>query len=92
MLYKKKFTDADFLKKTMYTVLAVLVVLNIFILPPHPHFGAEKIPGFWALFGVVIAISLGKLAKGAAHTFIGKDLDFYTKKENNPTSSLKEAK
>lgn len=92
MLLKHKFTDADFLKKFMYIVLAVLVVMNLFILPPHPHFGAEKIPGFWALFGVVIAITLGKLAKGAAHTFLGKDLDYYTKEENNPTSSLKEAK
>jgi hypothetical protein len=88
----KKFTDAVFLKKAMYTVLVLLVLLNIFILPHHPHFALEKIPGFWAIFGAVIAIVLARVAKGAAHTFLGKDVDFYVKNENNPTSSLKEAK
>ena len=88
----KKFTDAVFLKKAMYTVLVLLVLLNIFILPHHPHFALEKIPGFWAIFGAVIAIALARVAKGAAHTFLGKDVDFYVKNEINPTSSLKEAK
>jgi hypothetical protein len=80
MSFFKQFTDASFLKKAMYTVLSVMVVLNVMILPPHPHFGAEKIPGFWAVFGVVVAVLLARLAKGAAHTFLGKDLDFYDKK------------
>jgi hypothetical protein len=76
----------------MYTVLVLLVLLNIFILPHHPHFALEKIPGFWAIFGAVIAIALARVAKGAAHTFLGKDVDFYVKNEINPTSSLKEDK
>jgi len=87
----KKFMETPFLTKAMYAVLAVMVVLNIFILPPHPHFGAEKIPGFWAVFGLGIAVALARLAKGAAHTFLGKDVDFYEKKEN-ASASLKEAK
>lgn len=80
MSFFKQFTEASFLKKAMYAVLSVMVVLNVMILPPHPHFGAEKIPGFWAVFGVVVAVLLARLAKGAAHTFLGKDLDFYDKK------------
>jgi hypothetical protein len=87
----KKFMEVTFLTKAMYAVLAVMVVLNFLILPPHPHFGAEKIPGFWAIFGLGVAVALARLAKGAAHTFLGKDVDFYEKHEN-ASASLKEAK
>jgi hypothetical protein len=79
----KQITDSAFLKKAMYAVLSVMVVLNVFILPAHPHFGAEKIPGFWAVFGVVVAVILARTAKGAAHTFLGKDVDFYDKNIEN---------
>jgi hypothetical protein len=81
MSFLKQFTEAPFLKKAMYTVLAVMVVLNFLITPPHPHFGAERIPGFWAIFGLGVAVILARLAKGAAHTFLGKDVDFYEKYE-----------
>jgi hypothetical protein len=82
MSFFKQFINAPFLKKAMYAVLAVMVVLNaFFISSPHPHFEAERIPGFWAIFGLGVAVALAKLAKGAAHTFLGKDLDFYEKHE-----------
>ncbi len=81
MSFFKQFVSEPFLKKAMYAVLAVMVVLNFLILPPHPHFGAEKIPGFWAFFGLGVAVALARLAKGAAHTFLGKDVDFYEKNE-----------
>jgi hypothetical protein len=81
MSFLKHFTEAPFLKKAMYAVLAVMVVLNFLILPHHPHFGAERIPGFWALFGLGVAVALSRLAKGAAHTFLGKETDFYEKYE-----------
>ena len=38
---------------------------------------AEAFPGFWALFGVLVALVLVRLSKGAAHTFLGKEEDFY---------------
>lgn len=81
MSFFRQFMEAPFLKKAMYAVLAVMVVLNFLIMPPHPHFGAEKIPGFWAVFGLAVAVILARLAKGAAHTFLGKDVDFYDKNE-----------
>jgi hypothetical protein len=65
------------LRNLMFAGLGLLVVLNLFITPHHPHFGLEKIPGFWALFGLLGAVILAKGAKGAAHTFLGKDEDFY---------------
>jgi hypothetical protein len=65
------------LRLLFFAVLGGLVALNIFITPHHPHFGLEKVPGFWALFGLGVAVLLGKAAKGAAHTFLGKDEDYY---------------
>jgi hypothetical protein len=81
MSFFKQLMEAPFLKKAMYAVLAVMVVLNFLIYPHHPHFGLEKIPGFWAVFGLGVAVALARLAKGAAHTFLGKDVDFYDKYE-----------
>ncbi len=69
------------LKKLMFISLGVLVLLNVLIQSPHPHFDLEKLPGFWALFGLIGAVVLGKLAKGAAHTFLGKDEDYYDKRD-----------
>jgi hypothetical protein len=81
MSFLKQFMEPPFLKKAMYAVLAVMVVLNFMIYPHHPHFDAEKYPGFWAVFGLCVAVALARLAKGAAHTFLGKDVDFYEKHE-----------
>ena len=55
MSFIKQFMEAPFLKKAMYAVLAVMVVLNFLIYPPHPHFGAEKIPGFWRKSGFFLS-------------------------------------
>jgi hypothetical protein len=67
------------IKRLMFLSLGALVLLNVLIHAPHPHFGLEKLPGFWALFGLVVAVVLGRLAKGAAHAFLGKDEDYYQK-------------
>lgn len=75
------------LKIIFYIVLSLLVLLNFFILPHEPHFGIDRHTGFWALFGFVIAVVLARVAKGAAHTFLGKSEDFYTKKEKTGISS-----
>lgn len=64
-------------KKAFFVFLGILVLLNIFLRPHEPHFALEKLPGFWALFGLVATVFLVKLAKGCAHTFLGKDEDFY---------------
>ena len=72
------------LRLAMFVVLGILVALNLFILPHDPHFGLDGWPGFWAVFGVAVAVGLGRLAKGAAHTFLGKDEDFYLRREPAP--------
>lgn len=70
------------LRRWFFIALGVLVGLNLFIHPHHPHFALEKFPGFWAVFGLVAALVLGKVAKGSAHTFLGKPEDFYESKDN----------
>lgn len=69
------------LRNLFFAALGLLVLLNVFIHPHHPHFGLEMIPGFWSLFGLAGALILAKGAKGLAHTVLGKDENFYEKKE-----------
>jgi uncharacterized membrane protein YdcZ (DUF606 family) len=69
------------LRLAFFSGLALLAVINVFIGSPHPHFGLEAIPEFWALFGLAGAVILAKGAKGLAHTILGKDENFYEKKE-----------
>lgn len=76
-LSSREFTG---LEKVFFIGLFVLVMLNLlFLHPHHPHFEAEKIPGFWAVFALVVALLMGRIAKGCAHTFLGKDENFYDK-------------
>jgi hypothetical protein len=72
------------LRNLMFASLGILVALNLFITPHDPHFGLDKYPGFWALFGLLGAVILAKGAKGAAHTFLGKNEDFYEKGSEDP--------
>ena len=69
------------LKKAFFLILVILVVLNFFETPHSPHFVLDKFPGFWAIFGCGVAIIMAKVAKGAAHTFLGKNEDIYMENE-----------
>jgi NhaP-type Na+/H+ or K+/H+ antiporter len=67
------------LRNLFFVVLGLLVPLNVFIYPHDPHFGLDRIPGFWSLFGLAGAVILARGAKGLAHTVLGKDENFYEK-------------
>jgi hypothetical protein len=67
------------LRNLLFAALGLLVLLNLFIHPHEPHFGIDGLPGFWSLFGLAGAVFLGRAAKGLAHTFLGRDEDFYEK-------------
>jgi hypothetical protein len=73
--------SAKRLRNLFFAALGVLVLLNVFIHPHHPHFGLETLPGFWALFGLAGAVLLAKGAKGLAHTVLGKPEDYYEEHE-----------
>jgi antibiotic biosynthesis monooxygenase (ABM) superfamily enzyme len=43
--------------KTLFLIiLGLFVVVNIFVKPHHAEYGLDNIPGFWAAFGLVIAL------------------------------------
>ena len=65
------------LRNLFFIALGLLVLLNAFIYPHDPHFGLDRLPGFWALFGLAGALILAKGAKGLAHTILGKAEDYY---------------
>jgi hypothetical protein len=65
------------LRNLFFAALGLLVLLNAFIYPHDPHFGLDRFPGFWSLFGLAGAVILAKSAKGLAHTILGKDENFY---------------
>ncbi len=64
-------------KKLFFAALGLLVVSNFFILPDHPHFGVEKIPGFWAVFGTAVGVLFVLFLKKVVFPLIGKSEDFY---------------
>ncbi len=80
------------LRNGMFAALALLVGLNLFIHPHEPHFGLDAYPGFWAMFGLVGAVVLGRLAKGLAHTVLGRTEDYYEKRDLGSGVGVQEQK
>ena len=78
------------LRNGMIAALALLVGLNLFIRPHEPHFGLDAWPGFWAMFGLVGAVGLGRAAKGLAHTVLGRSEDYYEKREQGSGFGVQE--
>jgi len=64
-------------KKAMYVFLLLLVVLNFFIYPHHPHVEAEKIPGFWAAFGFLGAVVMTFVLKKMVFPLISRKEETY---------------
>jgi drug/metabolite transporter (DMT)-like permease len=60
-----------------FGALMALVAVNFLIVPREPHFGLEKIPGFWAVFGAAVAVLFVIVLKKAVFHVIGKSEDFY---------------
>jgi hypothetical protein len=71
------------LRPYFFAALGVLVLLNLFIHPHEPHFGLDRFPGFWSLFGLAGAVILAKGAKGMAHTILGKAEDYYERESKD---------
>ena len=65
------------LKKTLIVYLIALVLFDVVLSRAHAHYMIDKIYAFWTMFGIVGCFILIKVAKGIAHTFLGKDEDFY---------------
>ena len=44
-------------------ILAILAAANFFIHPHHPHFGVDKYPEFWAIFGFGVTVVMAVIMK-----------------------------
>lgn len=62
-------------KKAFFVFLGLLVVLNCFILPHHPHFGLEGLPGFWAAFSLIAAVAMTLVLKKIVFPLISQSED-----------------
>ena len=50
-------------KVFLFGFLALLVVLNFFIHPHHAEYVYDKYPGFWAGFGLAVAVIMVLIMK-----------------------------
>jgi uncharacterized membrane protein HdeD (DUF308 family) len=73
--------NASLWKKAMFTVLGILVGINVFLHPHHAHFALETKVGFWALFGVVVSVALVLVLKKIIYPLINKPEAFYDRSE-----------
>jgi hypothetical protein len=67
------------LKRVLIAFLAAVGIFDILIPrdPHHVYYFFDKIPVYWAAFGVVGCFLLIKVGKGIAHLFLSKDEDYY---------------
>jgi drug/metabolite transporter (DMT)-like permease len=64
-------------KLAFFGFLGLLLLLNVFIRPDHPHVYLEHFPWFWAGFGLAGAAAIIALAKKYLTHLIGVDEDYY---------------
>ncbi len=72
MSFFKQFMEAPFLKKAMYAVLAVMVVLNFLILPAASAFRRGENSRFLGRFRPGRRCGLGPACQGGCAHFSGK--------------------
>ncbi|MDZ7642638.1 MAG: hypothetical protein U5J62_11540 [Desulfurivibrio sp.] len=60
--------------------LVLLLLWDVLLLDKsHAHIALERLPGFWALFGLAAAVALIVLARLAAGLGLQTDEDYYDK-------------
>ena len=60
-----------------YAVLVALVAFDFFIPRHHPHFPWDKVPGFYAFFGLGAALCIIFLSRTLGGLIIQQREDFY---------------
>ncbi len=60
-----------------FATLALLLILNIFIRPEHPHFVVDAYWGFWAVFGLGIGCLMVYVMKRIIQPLIVRKEDYY---------------
>jgi len=68
------------MKMASYIVMGLLIVLDVVIHlvgHPHIHFWGDKIPGFYALYGLIACILILKVSKWLGEKWLLRPEDYY---------------
>ncbi|MDR1080277.1 MAG: hypothetical protein LBQ79_04795 [Deltaproteobacteria bacterium] len=60
-----------------FLALAVIALLNLVITNHEPHFGLDRYPFFWPVFGLVVGTVMVFLVKKIVQPLIGRPEDHY---------------
>ena len=76
-LLERERRRAGLWKALFFAYLGLLLLVNVFLVPEHPHIPFEHLPWFWAGFGLVCALVIIALAKKYLTHLIGVSEDYY---------------
>lgn len=65
------------LKRIVYVILALLVVIDFFLPRHHPHFFWDEIPGFSAVYGFISCILIIVISKALGRFWLARSEDYY---------------
>lgn len=60
-----------------FAFLGLLVLINIFARPEHPHFGLDSWWGFWPVFGLAVGVAMVFIMKRVIQPLIVRKEDYY---------------
>jgi hypothetical protein len=72
------------LKRMMWVILALLVVVDFFLHRHHPPllaFGLDGIPGFSAVYGFVSCVLIIVVSKFLGHSWLSRPENYYDRAE-----------
>ena len=64
-------------RNVFFAILVLLLALNLIVLPEEAHFGLDRIPGFFAGFGLVTGALLVLIMEKIVRPLIARKEDFY---------------
>jgi|YNPNPStandDraft_1061719.scaffolds.fasta_scaffold33998_2 predicted Co/Zn/Cd cation transporter (cation efflux family) len=57
-------------RRVFFVLLAILLAANIAVRPHHSEYGYDAYPGFWAVFGLVVAVGMVVVMKKLVYPLI----------------------
>ena len=76
-LFKRLKDRPTLWRNVFFAALVVILALNLVIRPDEAHFGLDRIPGFFAGFGLVVGALLIVILEKIVRPLIARKEDFY---------------
>lgn len=71
------------LKRIVWAILALTVVIDFFLHRHHSEFFWDEIPGFSALYGLISSVLIIGVAKTLGHFWLARPENYYEKTEGH---------